>query len=198
MKKMSSLLLIIFLLAGATTLQAQKTIEIKKEPSTVEEFINLRNKTALTTEGGVVMFLLALKIYSENPELGEKLLVLSVDKSVLMQGDIYKGYQLRKGDMNLIKRQLAGYKNIANSYIKGANPKNGYNVKLPYIYKLSENAYCGNRADGRFKNFVKCYGADSPRPIHIKKNNKGIWKATNWSSVITGIKKIELEEDDDL
>ena len=198
MKKINLFVLVIFLSIFSIKSQAQKKVIISKVPTTVEEFIELRNVKAVTPEGGAVMFLIALKVYNDNPELGNKFLVLAADKSRLISGDVYKGYKLMRGDMNLINRQLAQYKNIANSYIKGANPKNGYTVQLPYEYELTENPYSGNRDEGKFKNFVKCYGADSPRPVHTKRNNKGIWKAYNWSSVITGIRKPEIEEDDDL
>jgi len=172
-----------------------QTIEFKKQAKTTDQFIKLRNKIAKTPEGGAAMFMLALKIYNSNPELGKQFLVLSVDKKSLRSGDVYKGYALRNSDMSLIKRQFNKNNKIPNSYIKGATPKNNYKVKLPYVYKFTHNRYSGDKSQGKFKVFVKCYGADSPRPIHLKRNDKGIWKASSWSSVVVGIKPPPVIDD---
>jgi len=190
----NTLFIILMNLVFISSLFAQ-TVKFTKIPTTTDEFVKLRNKTAKTAEGGAAMFMLALKMYNDNPQLGEQCLVLSVDKKLLWSGDIYKGYALGKSDMSLIKSQLKKNNRIPNSYIEGATPKNNYKVKLPYVYKFSSNRYSGDRAKGEFKVFVKCYGADSPRPVRLRKNDKGIWKATSWSSVIVGIKAPPVIDD---
>lgn len=192
MKK--TLFIVLLNLVFLSSLFAQ-TIKFTKVPTSTDEFVKLRNKTAKTAEGGAAMFMLALKMYNDNPQLGEQCLVLSVDKKSLGSGDVYKGYALGRSDMSLIKSQLGKNNEIPNSYIEGANPENNYKVKLPYVYKLSSNRYSGDKSQGKFKVFVKCYGADSPRPIHLKKNDKGIWKASSWSSVIMGIKAPPVIDD---
>jgi len=192
---MKNVIVVILLnLFFASSLFAQ-AIKFKTLPKTTDEFVKLRNKTAKTPEGGAAMFMLALKIYNDNNELGEKFLVLSVDINQLRSGDVYKGYKVGSSDMSLIKRQLNNNNKIPNAYIEGANLKNNYSVNLPYIYKFSHNKYSGDKSQGKFKVFVKCYGADSPRPIHLRKNSKGIWKAVSWSSVLVGIKKPAIIDD---
>ena len=175
-----------------------QTVKVEKMPTTVEEFVELRNKIATTPEGGATMFILALKLQKENPEVGIQCLVIATDRSRLQEGSVYKGFQLYKPDMNSIKRQLTSYPYIVNSYFKGATPENGYTTKTPYVLNFSSNPYSGNIADGKFKIFVKCYGADNPRPIRMIKNNKGYWKASEWSSMVMGIKKPVVKVDDDL
>ena len=39
---------------------------------------------------------------------------------------------------------------------------------------------------------------DSPRPIHMVKNNRGLWKAKNYGSLDMGIRPPVAEADDDL
>ena len=170
-------------------------VEITEVPTSIEEFVNLRNEIATTPEGGAAMFLTALKIYTENPELGEKCFVVIVDRKLLRDGDVYKGFKLLNTDMSLIKSQMAKDKKIPNSYIKGSSKENNYEVDLPYKYKFSSNAYSGSVEKGDFKLFVDCSGAASPRPIRMKKNNRGLWKASNWSSLLLGIQKPPIDDD---
>ena len=61
---------------------------------------------------------------------------------------------------------------------------------------LSRNAY-SNLSGNAVKVFVVCSGADSPRPIHLKANNRGVWKVTNASSLFVGIRAPEKAAVDD-
>ncbi|MEN8120351.1 MAG: hypothetical protein ABFS35_08390 [Bacteroidota bacterium] len=190
MKKLVYLFLFIFLVNGVSA----QSVKIADQPGNVDEFVTLRNAVASTPEGGAAMFLLALKIYVDNPKLGQKCLVISVDKSLLKEGKVYKGYKLGDSDLDLIKRNLNNNKLIPNSYISGSKPENSYKVELPYEYEFTVNLL-GKAKDGT-KVFVKSSGADSKRPMILKKNNRGLWKVTTWSSVLANIKK--PVEDDDL
>jgi hypothetical protein len=172
-----------------------QTVKIDNYPGNIDEFIELRNQIANTPEGGASVFLIALKIYAENPELGKQCLVIAADRGVLREGNVYKGFELLHGDMSLIESQLGKDKNIPNSYFEGSSPANGYKVKLPYQMEFSSNAYSGDPKAGTFKLFVNCSGADSSRPITMKRNDNGIWKASNWSSLLIGIKKPPVSDD---
>jgi len=187
-------LILILLSISLISLNAQ-TQKIKKIPKSIEAFVEMRNDIATTPEGGAAMFMLALKMYTENPELAKKCFVAIVDRNLLREGNVYKGYQLLNSDMSLIKNQLAKDQNIPNAYIKGATPENHYKVKLPYVFEFTSNKYSGSIEKGDFKLFVACSGADSPRPIRMKKNNRGIWKTSNWNSVLVGIKKPPIDDD---
>ncbi len=196
--KIIKYLISVLIAVAMSGLVNSQTVKIEKKPKTIEEFIKLRNEIAVKPEGGAAMFLLALKIYKVNKEFGKKCLVVTVKKGSLIKGNIYKGYQLFKSDMQLIERQIESKYGLIDSYIKGSGPENKYTVKLPYIYEFTTNPYSGDPASGSYKILVKCSGADSDRPIRLKKNEKGYWKADSWSSVLVGIKKIKSEETDDL
>lgn len=195
MKKITLFFVFAFIFNGLMNAQV---IEIKGMPTTVDEFVKLRNEIANTPEGGAAMFIIALKLFNENPDLGAQCLVISADRGRLQSGTTYKGFQLMKNDMDRMKRQLKQYPFIPNSYFKGATPENGYKFNFPTQMDFSSNAYSGDKAAGTFKVFVQCYGADSPRPIKLIRNKKGYWKATEWSSIIMGIKKPVMKIDDDL
>ena len=175
---------------------AQTTITVETIPSNIEEFIQLRKQKATSPEGGAAMFCIAMKIYSENKELGEKCFVSIADRSELKTGKTYKGYTL--SNWRTIRSASLRYPLIANTYILGSTPENGYTVSLPYKYVFTTGKYSGDPATGKIKIFVDCSGADSARPIHMVKNDKGIWKASKWSSLYAGMKPVNKQVIDDL
>lgn len=191
---MKQFLFITLCMVSVSILNAQ-TVTIEKMPQSVEEFIELRNEIAVKAEGGATMMMIALMTYVENPELGEQFLVIAVDRGRLREGNTYKGFSLGTSDMQLIRLQTGKNKKLLNSYIQGSSPENGYKISLPYKFVYTDNAYSGDKETGPYKLFLACSGADSPRPIIIKKNNKGIWKATNWNSMLVGIKKEPVDDD---
>ncbi len=172
-----------------------KKITINSMPSSIEEFVQLRDQLAQTPEGGATVFLLALKIFVENEQFGKQCLVVAADRNRLQEGDDYKGFSLFRSDMSLLNSQLSKNNKIPNSYIDGASPENNYSVSLPFVYTFSRQKYSGDESEGVIKIFVKCYGADIDRPIQLRRNNRGLWKVTNWSSVIVGIKKPPIDDD---
>ncbi len=173
-------------------------VTINRLPNSVEEFTQIRDELANKPEGGAVLFILALKLYAENPTVGEQCLVISIDRSKLQPGSVYKGFAVSNLNMSRLKEQVQRYPYIANSYFVGANAENGYNFSLPTEVICSDNPHSGNINDGEFSVFVKSSGADSPRPMRMVRNNRGIWKAAEWSSVIMGIVPPKVEIDDDL
>ncbi|NJO87731.1 MAG: hypothetical protein HC831_01310 [Chloroflexia bacterium] len=194
MMKTKMILIMAIMLLGSL-INAQ-TVTIKEVPKTVDDFVKLRDKIAKTPEGGAAIFMLALKIYTDDPKLGKQCLVVAVDRNSLREGEVYKGYELLSADMELIKRQIINKdRKLPNSYIKGSSPENNYKVKPPYVFEFMSNPSSGDAETGTYKIFVKCSGADSPRPITLVKNNREYWKASSWSSVLVGIKKPPVDDD---
>lgn len=159
-------------------------------PSTVEEFISLRNQIATTPQGGAAMFVVALKMYADNPVEGTKALIVAIDSSQLSasQGaNSYQGYAMRQADFSLLSRQIDQAKYIPNSYFSSATPANGYQVTAPLTIRCSINRYSGEEARGDLKVFVATSGAGTPRPLRLVKASNGYWKAREWSSLIVGV-----------
>jgi len=178
----------------------QQTIEIQALPQSVEEFVTLRDQIAQTPQGGATVMIVALLAYAEDEQVGQACLTVAVDRDRLQEGSKgYKGWQLRNTDLGRIRSQLAGRAYLPKSYIQGASPENGYALPdPPYVFDFSSNPYSGDPETGTYKVFVACSGASSPRPVTTKRNDKGIWKASEWSSLIVGVQAPQQDVSDDL
>ena len=157
-------------------------------PLTVEEFIALRDKISTTPEGGAVAFVVATILYVQSPALGRHALIIQSDKALLSASDKgYKGFDLA-GTSAFLVTQLDQKKYIPGSYVLGTTNETAYEIgKGPYTFELSTNA-SSILEDGQIKIFVACSGADTPRPVLLRKNDKGVWKASEYSSLFVGVK----------
>ncbi|MCL7454749.1 MAG: hypothetical protein M8467_17060 [Anaerolineae bacterium] len=175
-------------------------IEVDRLPQDVEDFLTLRNQTASTPQGGAAMMVLALLLYTEDEELGRQCLTIAADRDRLQEGPYgYRNWQLRTRDMQLINLQLKAMPYLPRSYIRGATPENGYRLPdPPYHFSFAPNLYGGDPATGVFKAFLHCSGASNPRPIMLRRNDKGLWKGCEWSSLIVGVREPAETVIDDL
>jgi len=194
MKKIA--LVVMSLLFLFDSINAQKTIETDKIPTTVEEFLAFRDKVAKTPEGGASVMAMALILYTQNQELGKQALTIALDRSQLSKGDVYKGFQ-PPTSINFHLQNLKGSPYIARSYVVGTSPEGAYKLPSKIKFKLTQNSYSEN-PNGDIKVFVQCSGADSPRPVSLRKNNRGIWKAVNYNSLFVGIRYPAKVVDDGL
>lgn len=179
-------------------------ITIESLPVTPEDFIGLREKIAQTPEGGVAVFVTALLKYAEDQKVGEQFLTIGIDRKWLVDKPAgFKGKSPSLSAMQNLRMRIADKSYVARSYIKGTSPENGYQYQPPLIIKILEqdgdqqmNARQKDE-NGLVKLFVYSSGADRPRPIQVKQNDKGVWKAYSWSSLETGVRPpIEKIEDD--
>lgn len=169
---------------------SQQTIQIPKIPPSIEAFGALQAQLAQTPEGGAALMVLALLLYSENAALGQACLALAVDANRLQPGaEGYGGQQLQRRELALIRTQITGQGHLPRSYIAGATPENGYALpEPPYTITTSRNPYSGDEAAGQVKCFVASSGAASPRPVTLRRDAEGLWKASEWSSLLSGIR----------
>lgn len=179
-----------------------ETISIDHLPQSVEDFVALRDTLAVTPEGGAVMLALAMLRYAQAPELpvGQHCLTIAVDRSRLAESPTgYKGFAIGKTDFDLIRRQLVGREYVARSYIQGTSPHEGYALPdPPYAFVVSDNPHSGERDAGRYKVFVASSGASTPRPVTLQRNQRGYWKAVEWSSLLVGVQPPTAPADDEL
>ncbi len=175
-------------------------VEISQFPQTIDEFVALRDRIAQTPEGGAATLVVALIAYAGDETLGRACLTVAVDRGSLQEGPKgYKGWQLPDNVLKRVGLQIKGKEYLPRSYIRGAAPANGYALPAPpYVIECSDNPYSGDREAGPYKVFVACSGADSPRPVTLKRNDKGFWKASEWSSLIVGIRPPAATPSDDL
>lgn len=196
MKKIVSLLLVCLGFMNAKsqiklpkTLGGSQTITINTIPASTEEFIQLRDQLAKTPEGAAAILVVAAIKYTENPKLGRHWLIIATDKywlSASSADQAYKGFDLGSS-ANFSLKQLDGKKYIPFSYIKGTSVTNGYTPSsLPYKIAIERTADGG---DGNMKVFVVTSGADTARPVTLKKNDAGVWKGFEYSSLFVAVKQ---------
>jgi len=168
--------------------QQTTKIQIDFLPENEEQFLNLRNSIATTAEGGAAAFIIALKLLTMSNILGAKALILQMDKSQLQVDEhSYMGYQIPYKHWKLFETQLNANYYIPNSYILGSSPANRYQIELPYVIEFEFQKYAEISDIQKKKIFVKTSGSESIRPIVLKQNDKGIWKAFEWSSLLAKI-----------
>lgn len=166
-------------------------------PSSIEEFTSQRDSVANTPEGGAAMTIVALIVLSENESLGMQMLTVALDRSNLQQGSVYEGFAPHRS-LNYHLSRVRSWKDGVRSYVQGATPQNGYQLPGgPLVFRFSRNRYSETSPEN-IKVFVESSGASSPRPVRLVKNNRGVWKAKELSSLFLGVAAPASNVDDSL
>lgn len=132
------------------------------------------------------MLLEGMVTLEKDAALGEQMIATVCSKDQL-SADVTK-----LADREAIRR-LTGSKDIARSYV-GATHADEYawNGTIDVTF---DTAYSAARQGvdypepGKAKLFLACGGADTPRPVELRKNASGQWKITSWSSLQVGVRK---------
>lgn len=163
-------------------------VKLAKVPSSAEEFTQMRDEIATTPEGGAAMTVAALLAFSKDKEVGLQCLTLILDQRNVMKGDVIKGYAPLGSIMYHVNR-ISGYNMwpyLGFAYLKGATHKTDYAVSAPYTVETKRQKNSGSDESGSVKIFVHCDGF-SPRPVTLHRNDKGIWKAYEMSSLFLNV-----------
>lgn len=160
-------------------------------PSSVDEFLKLREKIGKEPYGGAALFLYALMVRTYDPQLGNQLLVLSIAEENLKKvasGGTYKGYSLSQ---TYLLQQADKVPHCIRSYGSNTKTENNYKIdprSVGFRFRRQEK-YAGSIESGTYKVFVCSTGTDSCRPITLQRNPKGYWKVKEFSSIVVGCKK---------
>lgn len=199
-KGIAAVIVALSLCAGVETFSqsGDGVFTIDRLPKTAEEFTELRNQIAATPEGGAAAFLVALITYVNDNDLGLQFLTLSLDQSNLQAGDVYRGYRpARALDYHLERLRRPERKHVPYAYLLGTRREEGYAASLPYRIRLTRNRY-SVIAEDRIKVFVQCAGASMPRPVTLRRNDKGVWKVFEASSLFLDVMAPPSNRKDDL
>lgn len=101
---------------------------------------------------------------------------------------------LNGADKQFIQDRFRGKMYLMRSYFKGATPQNNYTPKQPYAVEVQTNDYT-YKEDGYARFLITCGGADSPRPMTLrKKGSTGEWFLWDYKGLLSGI-RIPASED---
>ena len=146
-------------------------------PTTLDQFKALPQANLQSPYEAAAMFVVALSLYKQNRE-----------EAIAMMNFMKGPAPVSPRELSLIKTQVTDF--LIRSYFAGATPQNDYAPTQPYTVVLSENVY-SYAEHGCAKLFVRCGGADSPRPISMRLAKDGKWYVTEYSSLLSGIRKPE-------
>lgn len=128
-----------------------------------------------------------------DPYLGKQMMAVVMSKRDLDETPgTLSGFSVRR--TNQVPQRLERDPNIARSYA-GGTFQNGYRDFDPENPRIEiDTGYSAQRQGidypepGKAKFFVKCGGADTPRPITLARNNAGYWKVIELSSLSLGVR----------
>ena len=185
------------LLTAAPALFSQaKTVTVDAVPAAMENLLAIRDRIAVTPEGGAVVFLLSMIMYGGDRELGLQAFTLALDMHELSAGTVYKGYQPKRDWIDRFA-QIDLFPFLGNIYVNGTKAADGY--ALPAGSPAFTVTEVRLQKDGTAKVFVATTSGNMPRPLTLAKNDKGIWKVTEASSMFVGPSALPpVKETDDL
>ena len=148
-------------------------------PESYEQFINLPQASMSTPFQTAAMAVLAFCFYPKDREACYKMI------------DFLRGPRPMNGaDKQFIADRFRAKDYVPRSYFAGATPSNDYQPVAPYTVEISENQY-SYEEQGMAKLFIKSGGADSPRPIKLRKAKDGKWYLWEYSSILLDIRQPE-------
>lgn len=154
-------------------------------PASVEEFKASPYFDLSNEHNTFAMFIVALKIYSENPELGNECI------------DVLRGpVPMSSYDKSFIKDRFMGKKYLANAYFEGATPANGYTPSMPLtIVTQIDSAPQYTAGEDYRRVFVKQDGFDNPRYATFRlKKSENKWFISEYSGILSGVKQPAAED----
>jgi len=133
-------------------------------PKTADELKQLKEASLDSAFKTTALTILALCRYEDSPED-------SIEMLEFLKGPAeVSGYEKQ-----FIRERLGGKGYKAYSFFEGAVPENGYTPTTPYTITVSENPYSFDEENWATL-YVTSGGADSPRPIKLrKKPSAGQW-----------------------
>ncbi len=177
------------------------TVTVPQIPSSVEAFRAWRDEVATTPEGGAATWIVALYLYTQDEELGNACLTMQADRSHLVEAARddeahYRGHRIHGSSRDALESTLRPSRQpfVPASYFEGTSWQTGYALPQPprtITFRIQRED------DESARLFVFSSGADRDRPISMKRNNRGIWKAYEWSTIVTGIREPQQPEIDD-
>lgn len=78
-------------------------------------------------------------------------------------------------DVQFLRDRLGGKEYKPFSFFAGAVPGNNYTPSQPYVIIISGDENAATRESGRCQMLIRSGGADSPRPVDLRRKGDGSW-----------------------
>lgn len=185
-KRMIALVLLGVALAVGVSAQAVQ-IAVPGDFADIEDFIAFRDEVASTPEGGAAVFVAAMLLYELHEEIAEAAMVVALDRELLAADATgYAGFAPARSVQDFVDRYLIPRPYIARSYILETDPEDAYALPDEWVLGITRNRF-SVIDENTIKVFVASSGAATPRPITLRRNNRGVWKAHEFSSLFVGV-----------
>ena len=92
-----------------------------------------------------------------------------------------------------LRDRLGGKAYKPFSFFAGATPANNYTPALPYRITISGDANAATRGTDRCQMLIRSGGADSPRPVDLRRKGDGTWWL--WEQFLLSDIRIPVKDD---
>lgn len=159
-------------------------ITISSIPDNFGEFESLAATLRSSAEGVCALFLCAVALFDKSKDEGTAAM------------NVLRGPRpMAPYDVQFLRDRLRGKSYLPLAYFAGASPENGYKPAVPYLLDVLPDPRPQDVEEGYLRVFLKTAGADSPRPIKLRrKASTGEWFLWEYSSILSGI-RIPASED---
>lgn len=144
-----------------------------KLPNSLDDFKKLNEYSLNHSHKTAALFILALCVYTKDSNLG-------IDMINALKGPV----ELDAHDRSFLKDRLRDKPYLPFSYFKGSSKNNNYTPDEPFEIEIFDNS---KPSDGQyFKVFIQSNGADSKRPMELRKKGDKyyLW---SYSSILLSI-----------
>lgn len=141
----------------------------------------------------IIYYVIAALNIDKDSKLADAMMTVVVSKRDCMDSSSSpSGLKLGKSSAYYVG-QFQEDKNIARSYV-GADWQDDYKFDKN---NLTMTVTRDQEVDDKTRKiFIYSGGADSPRPVTVKRNKHGQWKLTSYGSLCVGVRKPASEVDD--
>lgn len=137
-----------------------ETFSFSALPESVEELKKFPEAALDTPFKTAALTICALCTYAADANIGIEML------------NFLKGPQpLSEYDKSFLKDRIRGKTYVPFSYFSGTSPENDYTPTAPFTVTVSENPH-SYEEEGYAKLFIKSSGADSERPVKLRKKGE--------------------------
>jgi hypothetical protein len=161
-------------------------VEIGPVPDTAEAFAKVRDRLCRTPQGAAAAMVTVLLACNQDQTRGSIFATMLLHPDRLRSGRAYQGREPGQHYRDLLRIARAK-PYIARSYLIGAAPDNGYQPAEPFGVRWQPHAQPSPSSD-RVRVMLHSSGADTPRPVTLRKGSDGIWKVDEASSLFVGVR----------